>query len=114
MFKKDGNITFDIKKDGINELIDERNNSTIMLREVSWGGRENYKLELRRPDNLVHTMAKVGFGNTTTILNIIKKRKDFDESLVRAIGKTKVTEAKNSEVEISDEDYYDPASFITE
>jgi hypothetical protein len=48
MFKKDGVITFDIKKDGINELIDEKNNSTIMLREVAWGGRENYKLELRR------------------------------------------------------------------
>jgi hypothetical protein len=135
MFKKDGNITFDIKKDGINELIDERNNSTIMLREVSWGGRENYKLELRRwivgedgdkplkgvsfltddgPDNLVHAMAKVGFGNTTTILNILKKRENFDESLVRAIGKTKVNEARNSEIEISDEDYYDPASFIAE
>ena len=134
MFKKDGVITFDIKKDGINELIDEKNNSTIMLREVAWGGRENYKLELRKwvveengdkplkgvsfltedgPHNLVHTMTKLGFGKTDVILNNLKNREDFDQALVKAIGKTKVNEAKNSEIEISDEDYYDPASFIS-
>ena len=133
MFKKDGVITFDIKKDGINELIDEKGNSTIMLREVSWSGRENYKLELRRwiveeagdkplkgvsfltedgPNNLVHTMTKLGFGKTDVILNHLKTREDFDKSLIKTIGKTKINEAKESEIEISDEDYYDPASFI--
>ena len=133
MFKKDGIITFDIKKDGVNALIDEKNNSTIMLREVAWGGRENYKLELRRwvveengdkplkgvsfltedgPHNLVHTMTRLGFGKTDVILNSLKNREDFDQALVKAIGKTKVNEAKESEVEISNEDYYDPTSFI--
>lgn len=133
MFKKDGVITFDIKKDGINELIDEKGNSTIMLREVSWSGRENYKLELRRwiveeagdkplkgvsfltedgPNNLVHTMTKLGFGKTDVILNNLKAREDFDQSLIKTIGKTKINEAKESEIEISDEDYYDPTSFI--
>ena len=34
-FKKDGTISFEINPDGINELIDERSNSTIMLREVA-------------------------------------------------------------------------------
>jgi hypothetical protein len=133
MFKKDGVITFDIKKDGINELIDEKGNSTIMLREVSWSSRENYKLELRRwiveeagdkplkgvsfltedgPNNLVHSMTKLGFGKTDVILNNLKTRKDFDQSLIKTIGKTKINEAKESEIEISDEDYYDPTSFI--
>ena len=133
MFKKDGVITLDIKKDGINELIDEKGNSTIMLREVSWSGRENYKLELRRwiveeagdkplkgvsfltedgPNNLVHTMTKLGFGKTDVILNNLKTREDFDQSLIKVIGKTKINEAKESEIEISDEDYYDPTSFI--
>ena len=133
MFKKDGVITFDIKKDGINELIDEKGNSTIMLREVSWSGRENYKLELRRwiveeagdkplkgvsfltedgPNNLVHSMTKLGFGKTDVILNNLKTREDFDQSLIKTIGKTKISEAKESEIEISDEDYYDPTSFI--
>jgi hypothetical protein len=133
MFKKDGVITFDIKKDGINELIDEKGNSTVMLREVSWGGRENYKLELRRwiveeagdkplkgvsfltedgPNNLVHSMTKLGFGKTDVILNHLKSRDDFDQALVKVIGKTKINKAKESEVEISDEDYYDPTSFI--
>ena len=133
MFKKDGVITFDIKKDGINELIDEKGNSTIMLREVSWSGRENYKLELRRwiveeagdkplkgvsfltedgPNNLVHTMTKLGFGKTDVILNNLKTREDFDQSLIKVIGKTKINEAKESEIEISDEDHYDPTSFI--
>jgi hypothetical protein len=133
MFKKDGVITFDIKKDGINELIDEKGNSTIMLREVSWSSRENYKLELRRwiveeagdrplkgvsfltedgPNNLVHSMTKLGFGKTDVILNNLKTREDFDQSLIKTIGKTKINEAKESEIEISDEDYYDPTSFI--
>ena len=101
-FKKDGTISFEINPDGINELIDERSNSTIMLREVAWNGRQSH-LELRKwiidekgdkpmkgvsfltedgPHNLVDTMSKLGFSHTGTILKNNKDRKDFDEELV--------------------------------
>ena len=48
-FKKDGGpIKFEIKENGINELIDEgTGNSSIMLREVGWNGRDP-KLEIRK------------------------------------------------------------------
>lgn len=129
-FKKDGTISFVIKTDGINELIDERNNSILALREVSWNGREPH-LELRKwivdeagdkpmkgvsfltddgPHNLVDTMTKLGYGNTENILTNIKNRKDFEESLVKVIGKKKVSKAKEETIEISEDDYFDPES----
>lgn len=131
-FKKDGNISFEINPDGINELIDERANSTIMLREVAWNGRQSH-LELRKwiidengdkpmkgvsfltedgPHNLVETMAKLGFGKTENILKNIKDREDFDEELVKLLGKKKINEVKEKEVIITKDDYYDPESII--
>ena len=127
-FKKDGNLSFTVKDDGINEVIDEKGNLTVMLREVSWGEREA-KLELRRwiididketpmkgcsflteegPNNLVNTMVKHGFGDTNIILHELSTREDFEDSLVKTIGKTKVTKAKETEVNISEDDYFDP------
>lgn len=129
-FKKDGNISFTIKVDGINELIDERNNSILALREVGWNDKEP-RLELRRwivdengdkpmkgvsfltedgPHNLVNSMTKLGFGNTETILANIKNRDNFEESLVKVIGKKKVSKAKEETIEISEDDYFDPES----
>lgn len=131
-FKKDENISFEINPDGINELIDERANSTIMLREVAWNGRQSH-LELRKwiidengdkpmkgvsfltedgPHNLVETMAKLGFGKTENILKNIKDREDFDEELVKLLGKKKINEVKEKEVIITKDDYYDPESII--
>lgn len=133
-FKKDGTISFEINPDGINELIDERSNSTIMLREVAWNGRQSH-LELRKwiidekgdkpmkgvsfltedgPHNLVDTMSKLGFGHTGNILKNIKDREDFDEELVKLLGKKKIEEVKNEEVNISEDDYFDPENIIVD
>ena len=127
-YHKDGNIQFEVSPDGPNLLIDERNNTVMMLREVAWNGRANH-LEIRKwvveengerplrgvsfmtdkgPHNLVNVMAANGYGDTKTILEGIKDRPDFDESLVQTIGMKKVVEAKNTEYEVSDGDYYDP------
>ena len=129
-FKKDGNISFTIKVDGINELIDERTNSILAVREVCWNNKEP-RLELRKwivdengdkpmkgvsfltedgPHNLVHSMTKLGFGNTETIINNIKNRDDFEDSLVKVIGKKKISKAKEETIEISEDDYFDPES----
>ena len=43
--KKD--LSFTIKDDGINELIDEKGNMVLRLREVAWNGRDAH-LELIR------------------------------------------------------------------
>ena len=62
------------------------------------------------PHNLVHSMTKLGFGNTETIINNIKNRDDFEDSLVKVIGKKKISKAKEETIEISEDDYFDPES----
>lgn len=133
-FKKDGGpIKFEIKEDGINELIDEgTGNSSIMLREVGWNGRDP-KLEIRKwiidvdketpmrglsfiteqgPHTLTEVLTEKGFGNTEKIITNIKDREDFDDSLVKVIGKKKIEKSKNTEVTISEDDYFDPKSVL--
>ena len=133
-FKKDGGpIKFEIKEIGINELIDEgTGNSSIMLREVGWNGRDP-KLEIRKwiidvdketpmrglsfiteqgPHTLTEVLAEKGFGNTEKIITNIKDREDFDDSLVKVIGKKKIEKSKNTEVTISEDDYFDPKSVL--
>lgn len=133
-FKKDGGpIKFEIKENGINELIDEgTGNSSIMLREVGWNGRDP-KLEIRKwiidvdketpmrglsfiteqgPHTLTEVLAEKGFGNTEKLITNIKDREDFDDSLVKVIGKKKIVKSKNTEVTISEDDYFDPKSVL--
>ena len=126
MFKKD--LSFIIKDDGINELIDEKGNMVLMLREVAWNGRDAH-LELRKwivdvdkeqpmkgvsfitpegPNKLIEVLADKGFGDTEKLLKSLKGREDFDNALIKTIGKTKVQEAKNTDVTIVEEDYYNP------
>ena len=125
-----GPITFTIKEDGINELIEERGNMVTMLREVAWGNREAH-LEVRKwvvspdeekpmrgcsfmteegPHKLVEVMADNGYGNTKTVLKALSKREDFDDALTQTIGKKKVGKAKNTEVTVDEEEVFDPKS----
>ena len=130
-FKK-GPVEFKVKEDGINEVIDEKGNMALMLREVAWNGRD-YHLELRKwivdvdkeqpmkgctfiteegPNNLVDTMVKHGYGNTRNILHELSSRDSFEEVLVSVIGKQKVDKAKDTEVTITEDDYFDPKSLL--
>lgn len=125
-----GPITFTIKEDGINELIEERGNMVTMLREVAWGNREAH-LEVRKwvvspdeekpmrgcsfmteegPHKLVEVMADNGYGNTKTMLGALSKREDFEDALTQTIGKKKVEKAKNTEVTVDEEEFFDPKS----
>ena len=131
-FKKDKEVTYEVKSGGINEIIDEKNNTALMLREVAWNGRESH-LELRKwlinetgekpmkgisfnsedsVNNLVHTLSKLGYGNTTKIIESVKNRPDFDDSLAAVIGKKKIIQALETEVEIKESDYYDPKKIM--
>jgi len=104
----------------MDEVIDEKGNSSLMLRLVSWGGREE-KLELRKwvmnengketplkgasflteegPNNLTKALVKHGYGKTEEVLYELKNRDDFDQSLVNVIGKQK--------------EYFDPREMIS-
>ena len=119
-------INFKVHPD-FDELIDERGNTAVYFRMVDWNDREAKRPEIRKwrisengetpdkgvtfltddgPKNLAKAIIKKGFGETAEYIEALKDRDDFDESLAQVIGKKKVNEAKNTEVEV--EDYYDP------
>lgn len=96
----DGKITYSVGD--IDEVVDSKGNSVIMLRKIAWGDNGKEKLELRRwivdineekplkgvafltedgPDNLVNVLLDKGYGKTIEILSVLKTREDFDESL---------------------------------
>lgn len=119
-------INFKVHPD-FDELIDERGNTAVYFRMVDWNDREAKRPEIRKwrisengetpdkgvtfltddgPKNLAKAIIKKGFGETAEYIEALKDRDDFDDSLAQVIGKKKVNEAKNTEVEV--EDYYDP------
>ena len=126
--KEPKELTYSIKEDGINEVIDEGGNMILMLREVGWNGRD-HRLELRKwiidaesekpmkgctfmteqgPHNAEETFVRLGFGQTTNLLHELSAREDFEQSLVHTIGQKKVDEAKQ-QVVLEDEDYFIPS-----
>ena len=132
-FKKDqGPIQYQIDPEAVNCVIEERNNTVTMLRKVAWNGREA-RLELRKwvveengekpmkgfsfmtqegPHNLVHTLIDNGFGDTKTVLGSLQKRSDFETSLTETIGMKKIIEAKNTEVTVQSDEFFDPKDMI--
>ena len=133
-FKKGGPIEFTVVDGSPDVVFEEKGNTVGMIRKISWGNRAP-KLELRKwnldsegketasrgytfmtedgPNELVESMAKLGYGNTTKVIGSIKDRPDFEESLVKNIGMEKVMEAKNTEFEASeDEEFLDPKALM--
>ena len=131
-FKKDGNLSYEVNPDGINEVIDEKGSMTLMLREVAWNGRQSH-LELRKwvvdvdkeqpmrgvsfitedgPHNLAEVLVQHKYGNTKNLLKQLSARDDFEEALIDVIGKKKVVAAKNTTAVVTEDDYYDPKTLI--
>jgi hypothetical protein len=121
--KKNTNKSFTYHVGDIDEVIDSRGNSVIMLRKLAWGeGKEN--LELRKwvvdinketplkgctflteegPHNLTNKLVQLGYGHTNELLDTLSKRDDFKESL-DSLGQEKTNEKSSV--------YYDPKEII--
>lgn len=87
---------------GIDEIIEEKGNAFIALREVAWGTGQS-KLEIRKwytdangnetpnkgvtfmteegPNQLVNAMTGLGYGDTQEVLKNLSTREDFRPSL---------------------------------
>lgn len=112
----------------LDEVVDEKGNTAIMLRRIAWGDGTP-KIEIRKwflsetgeqaskgvtfatdkgPGNLAKTLIRKGFGETSELIGELKEREDFDNSLARVIGKQKVKAAKETVVE----EYYDPKEVL--
>lgn len=122
-----------VNQDGINILAAEDGNISYMLRQVSWNGRTE-RLELRKwhiagtgeeipgkgitfrdktkVDEIVESLAKNDFGRTEQLLQNIHERDDFEDALVHTIGQQKVIQARNTEYEINEDEYFDPKNLI--
>lgn len=133
MAKKMKVPTYQINENGYNILLAEEGNTSYMLRQVSWNGRTE-RIELRKwhttntgeevpgkgisfkdkekVDEVVETLTLNNFGNTENILKNIHNRQDFEDALAHTIGQQKVIEARNTEVEVTEEEYYDPRNLI--
>jgi len=101
-FKKDKDKDFTYKIGDIDEVVDSKGNSVIMLRKIAWGEKGKEKLELRRwivdinseqalkgvtfltddgPHNLVNILLEKGYGKTEEVLTTLSTRSDFKEAL---------------------------------
>lgn len=107
----------------VDEIFDERGNVILAMRKVGWAGKEP-KLELRKwnigidketpnkgfaflteegPHNLAGCLLRLGYCPTEDVLNSIKDRDDFKESLVKVLGSKEAIKELGIE-----EDYFDP------
>ena len=118
-------INFKVHPD-FDVLIEERGNTAIYFRMVDWNDRPAQRPELRRwrlnetgespdkgftfltddgPKNLAKEIIKRDFGETKEYIEVLTEREDFDDALIQVIGKKRVSNAKETEVE---ENFYDP------
>ncbi len=120
--------------ENFNFVVEEKNNSFIAIRKVSWNGREP-KLDVRKwysnpdgeicgkgvsfstedgPHEMVHVLVKENYGDTATIMNALSHRDDFYDVLKTYLGDTLTEEQasffqniKENEFD-SSEELYDP------
>ncbi len=112
----------------LDEVVDERGNTAVMLRKLAWGDKEP-KVEIRKwfitekgerpskgvtfcteegPGNLAKVLIRNGFGKTEELIGELKDREDFDDSLAKVIGKQAIKKAKETVIE----EYYDPREVL--
>lgn len=113
--------------DSFDYIIDEGGNTSINVRKISWNGKP-YKLDIRRytykdgeekmmkgislsdeaSDELTKVLIDNGYGNTKYIINSLKNRDDFKESLLDDNNSSDV----NNNTDDEDEEYYDPKELL--
>lgn len=100
---------------GINRVVDEKGNSFIALRELSWGDNETVKLDIRKyytgndgketlakgvsfltddgPGELVKALIEEGYGDTREIFESLATRDEFAQNCIWGLNTTLSGEA---------------------
>lgn len=122
-WNNDKSISMEIEPD-FDYIIEEGQNTSINLRRINWNGRGS-KLDLRKwvynggseramkgislseegADILTNTLVKLGYGSTRDIINNIKNRDDFNQSLLNP-------GVQSQYVDDGTEEYYDPSELL--
>ena len=114
-------------------IFDEKGNTFLALRKISWGDNGKEKLDIRKyynssdgtetvgkgisfitdegPHELTRILVENEFGYTDEIINGIKDRKDFMSSLVKVLNKEEIDNLELESVD-PDEDYFDPVESL--
>ena len=114
-------------ENGFDHVFDEKGNTFLALRKIQWGGKGDFKLDLRKwyinsngeetvgngvsflteegPHELAKVLVDNGFGHTGEILQGIYHRDDFEQCLENLRNGIDV-------MDNNDEDYYDPKEFL--
>ena len=121
--------------DNFDHTFDEKGNTFLALRKISWGDSDNVKLDIRKwyvnsageetigkgvsfltdegPHELTKVLLENDFGDTFQVIEAIKNRENFMTSLVRSLNKEYLEE---NGIEVNDEDideeYYDPKEML--
>lgn len=120
-FKKDGNFSYHVGD--IDETIDSRGNTVVLLRKLAWGNGQE-KLEIRKwfidisketpskgvtfltdegPGNLINALIDHGYGDTQEIITKLAQRSDFDSALA-SVGKSR------KDMGTASDEFFDPKS----
>lgn len=119
-------LNFNIDESGINEIFDEKGNTSLAIRMVSWNGKD-HKLDMRKwytgsdgsespakgfsflTEEGPHELAKIlldnGYCDTLEALESLQKRDNFEESL-------EILRNPEKKLNIIDEEYFDPKEAI--
>ena len=116
-----GDFTFEVNNEFGDHVLEERNNTSIIMRKIRWGESSSFKLDIRKyiyteegermnkgisltdegANELTKELISSGYGDTKEILKTLRYRKDFDDALNNI----------DAEEELGDE-YYDPRELL--
>lgn len=114
--------------------IDEKGNTFIALRKIDWGGKGEYKLDIRKyyanesgetmakglsflteegPNELTKVLLETGYGDTEEIANaIIDRRPEVLGRIYSALNESPELIERAQVAEELEENFYDPEELI--
>ena len=117
---------FEVDKNFGDHVIEERDNLSIIMRKISWGNSDEYKVDIRKylyteegermnkgislTDNGANELAKelvsCGYGDTKEIIKALSKREENLADLINQCNNESEDEDNGSE------EYYDPKELL--
>ena len=117
---------FEVDKNFGDHVIEERDNLSIIMRKISWGNSDEYKVDIRKylyteegermnkgislTDNganeLTKELVSCGYGDTKEIIKALSKREENLADLTNQCNNESEDEDKGSE------EYYDPKELL--
>lgn len=126
MEKNGKEFKYEIDKEFDDHVIEERNNTSIIMRKISWGSNGDYKVDIRKylytdegermgkgisltddgANELTKELISCGYGNTKDILLALRNRNEDEFKSAVDLVVNGIEEDENSD------EYYDPKELL--